>query len=99
MTELDLYAILPLIVVWLAGRLSCWWSTCGFPKQRKGITALLAAVGLAVALGFALAQAGTDDHGLQRHGRGGWLRGFSERASSWSAAWPGSPWPTIISSG
>ena len=55
MTEVDLYAILPLIVVvgWAIGLMvvDLW-----IPKQRKGITALLAAFGLAVALGFALAQ-------------------------------------------
>ena len=35
------------------------------PKERKGITALLAAVGLALTLGFTLAQIGTQQTGLQ----------------------------------
>ena len=63
MTEVDLYAILPLIVVvgWavLLMVVDLW-----IPKQRKGITALLAAFGLAVALGFALAQGSTVTTGM-----------------------------------
>jgi NADH-quinone oxidoreductase subunit N len=57
MTQADLYSILPMVIVVV-------WATLllvadlWIPKQRKGITALLAASGLAVALGFTLAQTG-----------------------------------------
>ena len=55
MTKADLIALTPLIVV------ACWavvlllvdlW----IPKQRKGITAFLAALGLAIALGLNLSR-------------------------------------------
>ena len=63
MTEVDLYAILPLVVVvgWAIGLIvvDLW-----IPKQRKGITALLAAFGLAVALGFALSQGSSMTTGM-----------------------------------
>jgi NADH-quinone oxidoreductase subunit N len=57
MTNQDLFSILPLavLIVWALGLLlaDLW-----VPAGRKGITALLAALGLAVALGLSLAQAG-----------------------------------------
>jgi NADH-quinone oxidoreductase subunit N len=63
MTEVDLYAIFPLVVVvgWAIGLIvvDLW-----IPKQRKGITALLAAFGLAVALGFALSQGSSVTTGM-----------------------------------
>ncbi len=58
MTQADFYSILPIIV--LAGwallllAVDLW-----IPKERKSLTALLAAVGLAVSLGLTLAQGGT----------------------------------------
>lgn len=59
MTRSDLYAILPtlLLVVWACLLLLV---DLFIPKGRKGWTALLAAVGLAGALGITLAQAGMD---------------------------------------
>jgi NADH-quinone oxidoreductase subunit N len=56
MTTQDLYSILPLafLIVWaLALLLVDLW----IPEGRKGITALLAALGLAAAMGLSLAQA------------------------------------------
>jgi len=59
MPDLNLQAILPIII------LTTWACVLLLVdifliKERKGITALLAAVGLAVALGFALAQSGQE---------------------------------------
>jgi NADH-quinone oxidoreductase subunit N len=57
MTVIELYAISPLLI--LAG-----WATLlvlvdlFIPSERKGITALLAAIGLALAMGFSLSQFG-----------------------------------------
>lgn len=63
MTQLDFYTILPLTV------LTAW--TCVLlladlliPMDRKGITALLAALGLALTLGFTLSQIGSEESGF-----------------------------------
>ena len=57
MTQTDLSTIYPLILltIWAAALLlvDLW-----IPRTRKGITALLAALGLAIALGFTLLQIG-----------------------------------------
>ncbi|MGB8980689.1 MAG: NADH-quinone oxidoreductase subunit N [Anaerolineales bacterium] len=59
MTQTDLSTIYPLILltVWAAALLlvDLW-----IPRTRKGITALLAALGLAIALGFTLLQIGEE---------------------------------------
>lgn len=57
MTSNDLYALLPLItlVIWA---LLLLLVDLFIPKERKGITALLAALGLAVTLGLSLSQKG-----------------------------------------
>ncbi|MBM3151308.1 MAG: NADH-quinone oxidoreductase subunit N, partial [Chloroflexi bacterium] len=57
MTLSDLYTILPLIalVVW-----ACLLLLADLFIKRKGLTALLAAAGLALSMGLALAQAGTE---------------------------------------
>ena len=56
MTQADLYMLLPMIilVVWATLLLvaDLW-----IPKNHKGYTALLAAAGLAISLGFTLSQA------------------------------------------
>ena len=59
MTTQDLYAVLPLLIVvgWAALLLLIDLS---IPQERKGWTALLAAVGLAAGLGITLAQAGLE---------------------------------------
>ena len=59
MTQSDLYTLLPLIVlvVWTCALLLV---DLFIPKGRKGWTALLAAVGLAAAMGITLAQAGRE---------------------------------------
>jgi NADH-quinone oxidoreductase subunit N len=73
MTRSDLYTILPIIllVAWACVLLLV---DLFIPKERKGWTALLAAVGLAGALGVSVAQAG-----LQRSAFGGMVQldGFS----------------------
>ena len=48
------------------------------PKERKGITALLSALGLALTLGFTLAQIGQGDHRLST----AWLSWMASRSSS-----------------
>ncbi len=57
MTGTDLYTILPMLVVVIWAVL-LMLADLWIPKERKGITAILAAAGLAVALGFTLAQGG-----------------------------------------
>jgi NADH-quinone oxidoreductase subunit N len=63
MTQSDLYTILPLItlVVWACALLLV---DLFIPKSRKGWTALLAAVGLALSMGLTLAQAGSEASGF-----------------------------------
>jgi NADH:ubiquinone oxidoreductase subunit 2 (subunit N) len=63
MTKPDLYIILPtiLLVAWACALLLV---DLFIPKERKGWTALLAAVGLAGAMGITLAQAGQSSIGL-----------------------------------
>ena len=59
MTKSDLYTILPLLILigWACVLLLV---DLFIPKERKGWTAVLAAVGLAGALGVTLAQAGLE---------------------------------------
>ncbi|HNT54837.1 MAG TPA: NADH-quinone oxidoreductase subunit N, partial [Anaerolineaceae bacterium] len=57
MIQTDLYVLLPIIVV-IAWALALLLVDLWIPTQRKGITAMLAAFGLAVALGLSLAQSG-----------------------------------------
>lgn len=59
MTTLDVLAILPLIVL-VAWTILLVLVDLFIPKERKWVTALLAAIGLAVALGFSLAQVGQE---------------------------------------
>jgi NADH-quinone oxidoreductase subunit N len=63
MTRSDLYSILPLIVlvVWACALLLV---DLFIPKQRKGLTAMLAAIGLALAMGLAILQAGQTLNGF-----------------------------------
>jgi NADH-quinone oxidoreductase subunit N len=58
MTQADIITILPLIIV-VAWAVILMLVDLWIPKQRKGITAVLAAAGLAVALGFVLRQSGS----------------------------------------
>lgn len=58
MTQVDLYSILPLIVL-VAWAVVLLVADLWIPKNRKGITALLAALGIGAALGLTLAQAGS----------------------------------------
>lgn len=60
MTQADFFSILPIIVV-LVWALVLLIADLYIPKERKGITAMLAAVGLAVGIGFSLAQIGKSD--------------------------------------
>ena len=59
MTQIDFYIILPLIIltVWACALLLV---DLAIPKDRKSITAFLAALGLAVTLGFTLTQIGSE---------------------------------------
>lgn len=57
MTEADLLTILPMLVVVIWAVL-LMLADLWIPKDRKGITAILAALGLAVALGLTLSQGG-----------------------------------------
>ena len=63
MTQLDFQIILPytLLTVWACVLL---FVDLFIPKDRKGITALLSALGLAVTLGFTLAQIGKEEVGF-----------------------------------
>jgi len=63
MTQVDLYVLLPLIilVVWACALLL---ADLFIPKERKWLTALLAALGLAVTLGFTLSQLGLENTGF-----------------------------------
>ena len=63
MTQLDFYTILPLtlLTVWACVLLL---ADLFIPKEGKGLTALLAALGLALTLGFTLAQIGQEELGF-----------------------------------
>jgi NADH-quinone oxidoreductase subunit N len=63
MTQLDFYTILPLtlLTIWACVLLL---ADLFIPKERKGITALLAALGLALTLGFTLSQIGRESTGF-----------------------------------
>jgi len=63
MTQLDFQIILPytLLTIWACVLLLV---DLFIPKDRKGITALLSALGLAVTLGFTLAQIGKQEVGF-----------------------------------
>jgi NADH-quinone oxidoreductase subunit N len=63
MTQLDFYTILPLtlLTVWACVLLLV---DLFIPKERKSITALLAALGLALTLGFTLSQIGRESTGF-----------------------------------
>src|SRR5687768_16440401 len=63
MTQLDFYTVLPLtlLTVWACVLLL---ADLFIPKERKSITALLAALGLALTLGFTLSQVGRESTGF-----------------------------------
>ena len=63
MTQSDLTTILPvaILAVWACALLLV---DLFIPKTRKGITALLSALGLAVTLGYTLAQIGSEVTGF-----------------------------------
>jgi NADH-quinone oxidoreductase subunit N len=63
MTQVDFYVILPLmiLVTWACVLLL---ADLFIPRERKWLTALLAALGLAVTLGFTLSQLGIENTGL-----------------------------------
>ncbi len=58
MTQADIFTILPLIIL-VGWAVVLMLADLWIPKSRKGITALLAAAGLAVTLGFVLQQSGS----------------------------------------
>ncbi len=63
MTQVDFYVLLPLIilVVWACALLL---ADLFIPKERKWLTAMLAAFGLALTLGFTLSQLGLENTGF-----------------------------------
>lgn len=63
MTQVDFYVLLPLIllVVWACALLLV---DLFIPKERKWLTAMLAAFGLALSLGFTLSQVGRENTGF-----------------------------------
>ncbi len=63
MTQTDLYTILPVsvLIVWTCALLLV---DLFIPKERKGLTALLAAAGLALTMGFSLTQLGSNSVGF-----------------------------------
>jgi len=63
MTQVDFYVLLPLIILvtWACVLLL---ADLFIPKKRKWLTALLAALGLALALGFTLSQLGLENTGF-----------------------------------
>jgi len=63
MTEADLFTVLPMIVI-VAWAVLLMVADLWIPKERKGLTALLAAAGLAAGMGFTLAQAGAIATGM-----------------------------------
>ena len=63
MIQTDLYVLLPVIII-IAWALMLLLVDLWVPKNRKGITAGLAAFGLAIALGFSLSQSGSTLQGF-----------------------------------
>ena len=63
MTQVDFYVLLPLIilVVWACALLL---ADMFIPRERKWLTAMLAAFGLALTLGFTLSQVGSENSGF-----------------------------------
>ncbi len=63
MTQADFYTLLPIIVltVWALALLLV---DLFIPKERKGLTAILAAAGLALTIGFTLSQTGQESFGF-----------------------------------
>ena len=63
MTQVDFYVLLPLIIliVWACALLL---ADLFIPKERKWLTAMLAAFGLALTLGFTLSQLGLENTGF-----------------------------------
>jgi NADH-quinone oxidoreductase subunit N len=57
--QLDFYILLPLIIL-IAWACALLLADLFIPKERKGITAFLAALGLALTLGFTLTQIGSE---------------------------------------
>ena len=64
MTQVDFYVLLPLILLvgWACALLLV---DLFIPKERKWLTALLAALGLALTLGFTISQLGLENTGFQ----------------------------------
>ncbi len=64
MTQVDFYVLLPLIILvtWACALLLV---DLFIPKERKWLTALLAALGLALTLGFSLSQLGLENTGFK----------------------------------
>jgi NADH-quinone oxidoreductase subunit N len=64
MTQVDFYVLLPLIILvtWACALLLV---DLFIPKERKWLTALLAALGLALTLGFTLSQLGLENTGFK----------------------------------
>ena len=64
MTQVDFYVLLPLIILvtWACGLLL---ADLFIPRERKWLTALLAALGLALTLGFTLSQIGLENTGFK----------------------------------
>ena len=67
MTQLDFQTILPLTIltVWACVLLLV---DLFIPKDRKGITAFLSALGLAVTIAYTIMQIGKENIGFQQHG-------------------------------
>jgi NADH-quinone oxidoreductase subunit N len=63
MTQVDFYVLLPLIIL-IAWACVLLLVDLFIPKERKWLTALLAALGLAVTLGFTLSQLGLENTGF-----------------------------------
>ena len=63
MTQLDFYILLPLTIL-IAWACALLLADLFIPKDRKGITAFLAALGLAVTLGFTVTQVGREGTGF-----------------------------------
>ena len=63
MTQVDFYVLLPLIIL-VAWACALLLVDLFIPKERKWLTAMLAAFGLALALGFTLSQLGRENTGF-----------------------------------